>query len=142
MRSVLAIIMLMSACGRLGYEERRAEDAGNDASPDANPVCAADTTEIMVGSSICIEIAQRGSATWTNAKASCMSLGRRLCADAEWFTGCVNATGLTSTTDDWEWLAEESGGVALKRGSGACTATSSHEIFVDPYGYRCCVVKQ
>ncbi len=145
-------LLALCACGRLGYESRRGEpdaaidasvDAATDAPTDAAPVCPAGTTEISAGAAVCIEQAQRGSLTWTDAKADCESLGRRLCADAEWATACVNAVGMQAMiNDDWEWVAEESGGVAGKRGNLTCDDISSHEIFVDPYGYRCCVAKQ
>lgn len=147
---------VLCACGRVGYEPRTqpidaGADAGLDASLDASldakvdapvvPVCPLGTTELAPGSPTCIEKDQRGSDTWTNAVADCANLGRRLCADAEWFEGCTSAAGLTGMFDDYEWVAEEAGGVALKRGPDACDGMSSHEIFIDPYGYRCCVAK-
>ena len=125
-------MLLTAACGRLGY----------DAAIDAIPVCPSDTTEIIAGSQVCIERAQRGNLTWTNSVASCNSLGRRLCTDMEWYTACINASGLTNMTgDSYEWVAEMSNGIGSKRGASGCTDMSSHEIYVDPYGYRCCVDK-
>jgi hypothetical protein len=134
MRSVL--LLAVAACGRVDFEAR---SVPYDAAPDAAPVCPSGTTELTAGSAVCIEIAQR-SDTWTTAKATCAAAGRRLCADAEWALACDNAIGLDSMIGpDWEWVAEESGGVAQKRGFAACSDTSSHEIFVDPYEFRCCV---
>lgn len=145
---MIACAVLAAGCGRLGFNQEQqppsdaasdvASDVAIDMSPDA-AVCAADTTPILAGSMVCIEKAQRGDATWTNARASCIALGRRLCTDFEWFAGCVNAVGVTDMFgDNYEWVAEESSGVAQKRGASSCNDMSAHEIFVDPYGYRCC----
>jgi hypothetical protein len=41
------------------------------------------------------------------------------------------------TDNAFEWVVEESAGVAQKRGPLACTDTSSH-VIGDPYEYRCC----
>lgn len=139
-------LLLLVGCGRIGIEPRIGElaDAAPDVAPDAR-VCPADTTELMTGSSVCIEKTERGTETWTNAKATCEGLGRRLCADAEWLLACDNATGLIDMANDaaseWEWMAEENGGVAQKRGYAACSDTSAHEILIDPYDFRCCVDK-
>lgn len=139
--SLLGWLALAGGCGRLDFDARMAppSDASVDAAIDAAG-CPAATTPIAAGSTVCIEQARRGSETWTNARASCMALGRRLCADAEWFEACEMASGLTDMINDgYEWVAEESNGVAQKRGASGCGDMSSHEIFVDPYGYRCCV---
>lgn len=139
---VVGSLCVIAACGRLGYEKRIAPDATSDTLPDVARVCPSDTSEITAGSPVCIELFERGSMTWVNAKADCESVGRRLCADAEWYTGCVDAAGIVDMTDgDYEWVAEESGGVAQKRGPSLCTDTASHEIYVTPYIYRCCVDK-
>ena len=131
----------LAACGRFGFDESGIGVVTPDATPDAPPTCPSDTTELAPDATVCIEKAQR-SDTWTNAKMMCGSAGRRLCADAEWALACDNAVGLISMVGpDWEWVAEEAGGVAQKRGFGACSDTSSHEIFVDPYEFRCCVNK-
>ena len=109
--------------------------------PDAPAVCPVDTLEIMPGAAVCIEIAQRGIDPWDVAKATCEGLGRRLCADAEWYAGCINDPSLMNMFgDDYEWVAEEAGGIAQKRGSTSCEDMSSHQI-IDPYGYRCCADK-
>jgi len=152
--SFCIVVVMLGGCGRLGYERRvdadaplfdTAPDAVVDAAPDAIdayvPVCPVGMTELAVGSSVCIELVERGDAPWTTAKLDCESLGRRLCADAEWFLGCTDATGLVDMIDGgYEWVAEEAGGIALKRGELACTVMSSHAI-VDPYEYRCCAPK-
>jgi hypothetical protein len=144
MRAVLLIALC--ACGRLGYDEvlpEVAADGTPDAMPDAAPACVEGTLPIAADSSVCIEIAERGNVTWTSAKADCESLGRRLCADAEWYAGCTYQPTLVGMVDgDFEWVAEESAGVAQKRGPSTCEGMSAHEIFVDPYVYRCCVEKQ
>jgi hypothetical protein len=50
------------------------------------------------------------------------------------------ASGLTDMVNQgYEWVAEEDSGVAHKRGESGCDDASAHEIFVDPYGYRCCL---
>lgn len=142
-----ALLVVTAGCGRIGYDERaRTVDASPvvDAPIDAPATCPADMAEIpmmtgvVAADRVCIERAERGNAPWTTAKADCEALGRRLCADAEWYDGCVNAPGLMSMTDGYEWVAEEVGGVAQKRGSSGCDDSSSHAV-VDPYQYRCCL---
>lgn len=150
MRVGSAMLVLAAACGRIGYDERRSVDAAtvvdvaitSDAPPiDAPAVCPVDALEIAPGSTVCIEIAQRGSDPWTTAKSICEGLGRRLCADAEWLAGCTNQPTLMNMVgDDYEWVAEEAAGIAQKRGASACEDSSSHSV-TDPYGYRCCVDK-
>lgn len=128
-------IASVAACGRLGYDPQASMVV--DAPADA-PMCTADMTPIAVDARVCIELTERGTVPWTEARDTCASLGRRLCADLEWYTGCVNATGLVDMIDlGYEWVAEETGGVALKRGADACTVMSSH-VVTDPYEYRCC----
>lgn len=122
------MLLVTSACGRIGYDE-----------VDSDATCPAGTTSLSPGSSACIEVVERGTMPWTGAAADCAALGRRLCRDLEWAEACVNATNLVDMLDGgWEWVAEESAGVAQKRGSTECTAISSHAV-VDPYEYRCCV---
>lgn len=143
--ALLAWLALAGGCGRLDFDARvQPSDASieppADTSVDAPVDCPAATTPIAPGRTVCIEQARRGSETWTNARASCMALGRRLCADAEWFTACTMASGLTDMINDgYEWVAEEANDVAQKRGASGCNDMSSHEVFVDPYGYRCCL---
>ena len=150
----MVVFVCIAGCGRLGYDERRSDAAAevvdvgsidaplDGASIDGPAVCPVGSAEIAVGSTVCIELAQRGTLTWTNAKADCEAINRRLCADLEWYAGCLNTPGIMDLFINYEWVAEEAGGVALKRGGAApCETMSSHEIFVDPYGYRCCVDK-
>ncbi len=148
-------------CGRIGYDARgsdddpdAAADAAADAlatdalavdATDALAACPNGTTELCAGSTVCIEIDERGYDTWTNAVAACAAVGRRLCAGAEWDLACPCAPGLNEMFDDgggsaaeWEWVAEESGGVAHKRGYSACADQSTH-VITDPYDFRCCV---
>jgi hypothetical protein len=159
MRGRIAGLCVIAGCGRFGYDPRSdaavttpdaLADAAHDARLDAPidtaidayiPVCPTGTTELTAGSDTCIELTEHGTDTWTNAKAICEGQGRRLCADAEWFLGCTNATGIIDMTDlGWEWVAEEASGVAAKRGDDLCTSMSSH-VITDPYEYRCCVGK-
>jgi hypothetical protein len=137
----LGWLALAGGCGRLDFDARlQPSDASIDTAVDAPAGCPPAMTAIAPGRTVCIEQARRGSETWTNAKASCAALGRRLCADAEWFEACTMASGLTDMINDgYEWVAEESNNVAQKRGASGCDDMSSHEIFVDPYGFRCCV---
>jgi hypothetical protein len=151
-RTLLALSVwaaLASACGRLGFDAQGPRpidgsvDGATEGPADAaidTAGCPVDMTAIAPGGAVCIELAQRGIATWTNAMAACTTRGRRLCGDAEWHTACLMATGLSGMVgDDYEWVAEESGGFAQKRGATSCEDKSTHEILVDPYGYRCCV---
>ena len=146
MRIALALLVLTAACGRIGYDELAAVriDAMADAPVDA-ATCPSDTTPITAGSSVCVELVERGNAPWTVARDTCASLGRRLCADAEWAIACTDASGLVDMANDgngatpeWEWVAEEAAGVAQKRGYSACSSMSSHQV-IDPYDYRCCL---
>jgi|GEM_PF-2706589 len=147
------IIVTLTACGRIGIDERRIAsdsapadtladgspaDVAPDAPPDAALACPADMTRLSPSSSVCIELADRGGALWLEGKATCEALGRRYCTDAEWLEGCLNATGLVDITlDNYEWVAEEAGGIAQKRGAGGCDDGSAH-VITDPYEVRCC----
>jgi hypothetical protein len=136
-------VVALIGCGRLGYDSRidagSLDDAPVDIAIDAPPTCPLDTVPLSPGSQVCIEIVERGTIPWTDAVLACSAVGRRLCADAEWFEGCVNATGLVDMLDgEFEWVAEEVAGVAQKRGVSDCTTTATHAV-VDPYEFRCCV---
>jgi hypothetical protein len=141
---LVTVVALASAlgCGRIGYDER---PLGIDAPPvidappiDGLPACPAGTTESCPGSTVCVETAERGYATWMDAGAQCAAQGRRLCTDPEWALACYCAVGLVDMIDsEWEWLAEETGGIAQKRGYQSCDATSTHPI-TDNYDFRCC----
>ena len=79
------------------------------------------------------------------ALAACAAVGRRLCTGAEWDLACPCAPSLTEMFNDnggsgldWEWVAEETGGVAHKRGYASCSDQSTH-VVTDPYDFRCCV---
>lgn len=139
----LLMVVALAACGRIGYDERPQEvDAPPppiDAPPiDGLPACPAGTTEACPGSTVCIETAERGYTDWTSAGAQCAAQGRRLCTDPEWALACQCAVGLVDMIDaEWEWLAEETGGIAQKRGYMSCDATSTHPI-TDNYDFRCC----
>lgn len=112
-------------------------DAAAGGLVDASLACPADML-LIPATSVCIDQSQRGALPWGQAAAACNALGRRLCTDAEWLAGCTGAAGLLDATDDWEWVSDViSATDAVKRGSAACTARSSHAI-VDPYGVRCC----
>lgn len=157
---ILAVVTV--SCGRIGYDERSDDDtdaAETDASPidaeaidaaaidaiDALAACPNGTAELCAGSLVCIEIAERGYDTWTNAVATCSAVGRRLCTQAEWDLACPCAPSLMEmfqdgggSTLEWEWTADESGGVAHKRGYDSCASQSTH-VVTDPYDFRCCV---
>ncbi|MBX3161270.1 MAG: hypothetical protein KF773_35235 [Deltaproteobacteria bacterium] len=139
--ALVVVALSVAACGRIGYDEV-AGPAVIDAPPVA-PTCPADTAPIHEGANVCIEKATRGTATWLLANDACTALGRRLCEDAEWLTACEMATGLMDmaggTDSTWEWMADNDGVTAQKRGLDACTDTSSHEIDSGDYDFRCCV---
>jgi hypothetical protein len=149
---VLVLAVAMVSCGHIGYDELDVEiDAVGDAEPGDGPgadglaACPVGTVETCPGSTVCVEVAERGYQPWTDAHDACLAVGRRLCTDAEWALACTCAVGLEEMTDDgagsaleWEWVAEESGGVAQKRGYDTCDATSTHAV-TDPYDFRCCV---
>jgi hypothetical protein len=158
---MVVVALGAAACGRIGIDEADRSDGpvnGADAngSPDgatvdataidgAPAVCPLGTTEIAPGATVCIEITERGYESWTFGNGQCLGLGRRLCADAEWANACVNATGLVDMANDggganpeWEWVAEESGGIAQKRGFSTCDERSTHDVG-GAYDYRCCV---
>lgn len=100
--------------------------------------CPADMTPLSGTSSVCIDLADRGGMIWLTGQAACDAEGRRYCTDAEWLEACLNATGLVDMTGDgWEWVAEQAGGVAHKRGASDCDDASSH-VITDPYEVRCC----
>lgn len=135
----LLVLVVSAGCGRLGFDS--SDVPLEPDAPVGNTVCPGDTREIA-DSGVCIEEAQRGIKTWLGAKDDCLNLGRRLCADAEWVDGCSKVGSLQAMVDDWEWVAEESAGIAQKRGGGgACGDMSTHETDTDPFGYRCCVDK-
>jgi hypothetical protein len=148
------LFVTLTACGRIGIDERQLRmdaptsdatddapmlDAPDDAKPDMMIAlaCPADMARLSPTSDTCIELADRVPEIWLDGKAICTNLGRRYCTDAEWFEACENATGLVGMVGDYEWVAEESGGIAQKRGSSSCDDPSSH-VITDPYPFRCC----
>lgn len=144
----LVTLVALTACGRIGYDDRARDPDANgvaiDAAVDGQPACPSGTVETCAGAAVCIEIAERGYAPWEAARDACQAVGRRLCAEAEWEEACTCASGLEEMIDDgggsalaWEWVAEESGGVAHKRGWDSCLASSTHGI-TESYDFRCC----
>lgn len=134
----VVLVLALVSCGRIGYDGLASTDAPVD-DRLVEPPCPDGTSAVTEGAATCIELVERGTVPWTTAKQDCEALGRRLCTDAEWAAGCENVVGIVDMIDGgWEWVAEEAGGVAQKRGSDACTAVSSHAV-IDPYEYRCCV---
>lgn len=136
---ILVAAALTAACGRIGYDAPVDIDA-----VDSLAACPGDMLPLCADALVCIEIAERGYTDWVTARDTCQSLGRRLCSDAEWALGCTCEPALTEMYNDgagstleWEWLLEESGGVAWKRGYQTCDSTSTHPI-TDSYDYRCC----
>ena len=91
-------------------------------------------------SSFRIDQAQSGSTIWVASVADCMAQGKRLCSETEWVTACnASGEGMTGMTGNWEWLAElASATSAKKRGSGACSDASSHDVTSGSYDTRCC----
>lgn len=142
MRSRLVVLTTLTAC-RIGFDPVSGPpitDAPVDVAPADGPkVCPPDTVAITAGSTVCIELVQRGRDPWTFARDICASLSRRLCADAEWLTACESARAglLDMVGPDYEWVAEESAGIAQKRGASSCQDPSAHAV-VDPYDWRCC----
>ncbi len=150
-RVALVTLVGLTACGRIGYDDRARDPDANgvaiDAAVDAvdgQPACPSGTVETCPGAAVCIEVAERGYAPWEAARDACQAVGRRLCAEAEWEEACTCASGLEEMIDDgggsalaWEWVAEESGGVAHKRGWDSCLASSTHGI-TESYDFRCC----
>lgn len=150
----LVAVSLLAGCGRIDYDPqgRAARDASAppidassslDAGEAGTPPCPAGTEEIDgLASRVCIDLAQSGSISYQQSAAACASAGKRLCSDAEWLAGCdqLSPAIATDMIDDWEWVADlASDGVARKRGAGSCAGMSTHEIYVDAYGYRCCL---
>ncbi len=153
---LVAVALGAAACGRIGYDERSGSDgAAIDSAvidavlidadrSDGLAACPNGTAESCAGSTVCIEIAERGNEPWTTARDTCLGVGRRLCTEAEWTLACTCALGLDEMFNDgggsaqeWEWVADELSGVAHKRGYDSCDAASTH-VVVDPYDYRCC----
>lgn len=136
--------LLAAGCGRIGIDLLEV-----DAAPDVHvPACPPGTTPLAPGAATCIEVVERGSASWIEADARCRELERRLCTDGEWALACTKASGLVDMFDDqggaepdWEWTADVDNGVAKKRGYASCEDTSSHGIDTDPYAFRCCAPK-
>lgn len=140
-------MFVLGGCGRLSFEPIE-NLAASDAATDGPRVCPADTSALSAGVTAgvmtCIEKAERGYMTWTDADAKCRSLNRRLCADAEWALACDQAAGLADMISDadgfqWEWVAEVANDQGSKRGYEFCGDIATHEIFVEPYDFRCCV---
>lgn len=95
---------------------------------------------MQAGDGFCIDIYQQSSMTWTDASAFCQSRGGDLCTPEQWLAACTDPDSLLDrATDDWEWTNDVTDDVGGKSGAGSCDARSGHEIFVDPYGVRCCV---
>lgn len=158
---------IVAGCGRIGIDQREAPGdaaaldgpSAPDAPADTAPkVCPADTTELGAGSTTCIEVTERGLASWVDAAAACATVGRRLCTDAEWSLACTQASGLVDMFDDqtgegsgsgsgggsasnWEWTADMTAGEATKRGYLSCDDLATHGINDGAYDFRCCVPK-
>ena len=146
-RGLAAIATLaVAACGRVGYDAQvdAQVDAAVDTPIDGLPACPLGMVPTCTDSRVCVDLAERGNAPWTEARDLCAVTGARLCTDAEWAEACGCAVGLIDMANDgagasleWEWVAEESAGIAQKRGYSACGDTSTHAV-TDPYDSRCC----
>jgi len=140
-----ALLVLVLGCGRIGIDPVESL-AGDAPVTDAPRGCPDDMVAIADGVPTCVEKTERGTLTWTTAKQACTDAGRRLCAGNEWTLACKLAPGLVDMANDgggseinWEWVAEVNGDIADKRGLEQCTDMSAHEIFADPYDFRCCL---
>jgi hypothetical protein len=142
-RFALLLLAASAACGRLNYDALEEPPPIGAADAPSSGACPADTAPIEPGAAVCIELAERGTTTWVAANDACANLGRRLCRDAEWAVACEKAVGLADMAGGadttWEWMLEQDGTLALKRGIDVCTDTSSHEIANGDYDFRCCV---
>lgn len=139
-----ALLVCVVGCGRIGIDP--IANRVDDAVADTPRVCPADMVAIAEGVPTCVETSERGTLTWTEADQACKAAGRRLCGGAEWTLACEKAPGLVEMANDgggnainWEWVAEVNGDIADKRGLELCTDMSAHEIFADPYDFRCCL---
>ncbi|MFT5666040.1 MAG: hypothetical protein ACI9DK_000217, partial [Vicingaceae bacterium] len=92
----------------------------------AVPIDACPIGMVAAGTSMCIETAERGAATWFNAAITCASLGYKLPSWAEWFSGAsIGGVSLTDTTNDWEWVDGGTANTARKVGNGGLTNTAN-----------------
>ena len=136
-------ILVMVGCGRINLDPIE-NLAGDDGGPDIGGLCPDDTIDLQNAANTCIEKTERGYKTWVDADTTCRGLGRRLCTDAEWALACGMPAGLTEMTSDvagfeWEWVAEVANEQGSKRGYELCGDIATHEIFLQPYDFRCCV---
>ena len=109
----------------------------------AVPIDACPVGMAAAGTSMCIETAERGAATWFNAAITCTFLGYKLPTWAEWFSGVsIGGATLTDTTNDWEWVDGGTANTARKVGKGGLinTANDSPTNAVD-VTYRCVTYK-
>jgi hypothetical protein len=86
----------------------------------------------------CIEKNQReGTASWINARHTCLADKKRLPEPAEFVYACNNGVGLNDMTNDWEWATSFStnvfqdglnvrdGVAATVLGNGSCTTAGA-----------------
>lgn len=105
------------------------------------PIGASECPALMqAGDGYCIDVFQQGDMTWTDASAYCAERGGDLCTTAQWQAACHDpAQILDAELEGWEWTNDVADGIAGKSGEGSCDGRSTHEIFIDPFGVRCCV---
>lgn len=87
----------------------------------------------------CIEVGERGTATWVDAALACDALGRRLCTAQELIVACSRAL-LRAANDDAEWASDffAAGAANGTRILGvACTSWTSSALATDA-PFRCC----
>ena len=90
------------------------------------PIDACPVGMVAAGTSMCIETAERGAATWFDAAITCTSSGYKLPTWAEWFSGAsIGGASLTDTTNDWEWVDGGTANTARKVGNGGLTNTAN-----------------
>jgi hypothetical protein len=77
--------------------------------PHANFCTSASEAFITISGSasqgFCIEKTERTAATWDVARDTCAADKKRLPEPGEWKFACVNGTGLSDMTDDYEWAS-------------------------------------
>jgi len=96
----------------------------------------------------CIETNERAATSYFNAKSICAGLKptgfswAHLCDHNEWYVACLNGTGLSNMTNNWEWVSDfrnsTVGGHAFIAGNGGCDTVHSDGIS-DPVAFRCCL---
>jgi hypothetical protein len=146
MARIWLVWVCLAACGRVGFDgvgEPPLPDAPGaiTGEADAAPVACPNGMALLGAGfpGVCIELAERAAETWLGARDRCLSVGRRLCTTSEWTFACTGVAGMQAMTGAFEWLAEESGGLAESRGAASCTDAALHDIDSVAFELRCCL---